>query len=76
MTQTICFKNKFGYCRYSEKRHPKICKYYRDFRRCKFTVGCKYKHENQNELFEEIKKKIEYLEHNMVESAKLHMLKD
>ena len=70
MTQPICYKNKFGYCKYSErcfqrqvtlvcddakcevfkceKRHPKICRYYRDFRRCKFTVGCKYKHENQS----------------------------
>ena len=91
MTQAICFKNKFGYCKYSdncrykhvtlvcedgqcdiqkcEKRHPKICKYFRDFRRCKFTVGCRYKHENQNELFEKLKKKIENLEQNMVENA-------
>ena len=81
MTQAICFKNKFGYCRYSdscrykhvtlvcdegqcdiqkcEKRHPKICKYYRDFRRCKFTVGCKYKHENNQEKINNLEKQMD-----------------
>ena len=82
MTQSICFKNKFGYCKYKEncffrhvtivcedakcnvfqceQRHPKICNYYRDFRRCKFTVGCKYKHE----IFEKFEKKLEELKQN------------
>ena len=25
-------------------RHPKICKFYREFGRCKFTDGCAFKH--------------------------------
>ena len=77
MTQAgVCFKYKFGFCKFNErckfrhvtlvcddekcdidtceKRHPKICKFYRDYKRCKFTVGCMYKHENQFELFENI----------------------
>ena len=84
MTQAICFKNKFGYCKFNEKcffrhvtivcedvncnvfkcekRHPKICNYYRDFRRCKFAVGCKYKHENQSEILEKMEKKLQDLE--------------
>ena len=49
-----------------EKRHPKICKYYRDFRRCKFTVGCKYKHENQYEIFEQFEKKLEELKSSRI----------
>ena len=47
-----------------EKRHPKICKFYRDYKRCKFTVGCMYKHENQFELFEKIEKKLEKIKCN------------
>ena len=47
-----------------EKRHPKICKFYRDYKRCKFTVGCMYKHENQMELFEKIEKKLEKIKCN------------
>ena len=83
MTQAICFKNKFGYCKFSdscrykhvtlvcedgqceiqncEKRHPKICRYYRDYRRCKFTVGCKYKHENPNDMFDKLQKELEII---------------
>ena len=86
MTQAICFKNKFGYCKFSdscrykhvtlvcedgqceikncEKRHPKICKYYRDYRRCKFTVGCKYKHENPNDKFDKLQKELEIIRKN------------
>ena len=47
-----------------EKRHPKICKYYRDYRRCKFTVGCKYKHENQNDKFDKLQKELEIIRKN------------
>ena len=86
MTQAVCFKNKFGYCRYSdscrfkhvtivcddgqceiqncEKRHPKICRYYRDYRRCKFTVGCKYKHENPNDMFNKLEKELDKIKKN------------
>ena len=87
MTQAeVCFKFKFGFCKYSErckyrhvtlvcddykcdvskceKRHPKLCRYYRDYKRCKFTVGCMYKHENQFEMFEKIEKKLKEVKCN------------
>ena len=87
MTQAeVCFKFKFGFCKYSErckyrhvtlvcddykcdvvnceKRHPKICRFYRDYNRCKFTVGCMYKHENKYEIFEKIEKKLENVKCN------------
>ena len=89
MIQQICYKNKFGYCKYSErcfkrhvtlvcddakcevfkceKRHPKICRYYRDFRRCKFTVGCKYKHENHYDIFERFEDKLDELKETCME---------
>ena len=35
-----------------EQRHPKICNFYREFQRCKFTTFCKYKHEKQNNVNE------------------------
>ena len=47
-----------------EKRHPKICRYYRDYKRCKFTVGCLYKHENQFEIFEKFEKKLKEVKCN------------
>ena len=90
MTQAICFKNKFGYCKYTdkckyrhvtlvcdddkceisncEKRHPKICKYFRDYRRCKFTVGCKFKHENSNAIFEKFEKELENIKKDNLDS--------
>ena len=77
MTQTgVCFRFKFGFCKFKEKcvyrhvtlvcddhkcdvsqcekRHPKICKFYRDYKRCKFTIGCMYKLENQYEIIDKI----------------------
>ena len=42
-----------------DKRHPKICKYFRDYRRCKFTVGCKYKHENNQEKINNLEKEMD-----------------
>ena len=53
-----------------EKRHPKICNFFREFQRCKFTTYCKYKHEKQNNVNEnsdkiiELEKKIENLQQN------------
>ena len=87
MTQTgVCFKFKFGFCKFKEKcvyrhvtlvcddhkcdvsqcekRHPKICRFYRDYKKCKFTVGCMYKHENQYEIFEKFEKKLEEIKCN------------
>ena len=49
-----------------EKRHPRICKYYREYRRCKFGIFCCYKHivesESQNMESQELKSKIAALE--------------
>ena len=39
-----------------EKRHPKICTFYRDFGRCKFTNFCKYNHEKQIDIKENSEK--------------------
>ena len=47
-----------------KKKHPKLCRYYRDYKRCKFTVGCLYKHENQYDIFEKIEKKLEEVKCN------------
>ena len=47
-----------------EKRHPKICKFYRDYKRCNFTISCMYKHENQYEIFEKIEMKLEQVKCN------------
>ena len=49
------------------KRHPYVCKFYREFRRCKFSDYCKYKHETncENETKRELKTlkgKVEQLE--------------
>ena len=27
-----------------EKRHPKLCKFFREYHRCKFTTFCRYSH--------------------------------
>ena len=59
-----------------EKRHPKICRFYRDYKRCKFTVGCMYKHENQFELFEKIEKKLEKLKCNHSDKDKKKILEN
>ena len=47
-------------------RHPRICSYYRDYKRCKFTVYCKFSHavtngETDTEEIEVIKKELESL---------------
>ena len=47
-----------------EKRHPKICRFYRDYKRCKFTVGCMYKHENTYDILEKFQKKFEEVKCN------------
>ena len=49
-----------------EKRHPRVCKYYREYRRCKFGEFCCYKHilESESQIMEcqELKSKIAALE--------------
>ena len=40
-------------------RHPRICKFYREFRKCKFSEWCSYVHiENENDL-DDLKKENE-----------------
>ena len=34
-----------------ENRHPVVCNYYRNFKRCKYS-NCSYKHESRNENVE------------------------
>ena len=48
-------------------RHPKICKFFRDYNRCKFGEWCSFKHVTENSITnatstEEIKKDIENLQ--------------
>ena len=87
MTQGLCLRNKFAFCKFSEKcrfrhinqkclekncsiyncekRHPKICKHFREYGYCKFTTYCKYQHEKQVHIAEnsdkiaELEKKID-----------------
>ena len=35
-------------------RHPKVCKFFRDFRRCKFSDWCLFKHTEDNNNFEDL----------------------
>ena len=61
-----------------EKRHPKICKYQRDYGRCKFTSYCRYNHNKQNDVSENsekilaIEKKIENLQNCNIAPSELH----
>ena len=32
-----------------QKRHPRTCNFYRDYRRCKFSDYCRYKHDQPND---------------------------
>ena len=41
-----------------KKRHPKICNWYQQYGRCKFTSFCKFKHVN-NINIDELMKRIE-----------------
>ena len=90
MSSNICRKNKFGFCKFSEKchfrhinekcevkqcsswqcekRHPKVCKHYRDLGYCKFTTFCKFDHKKQKHNAEngdrisKIEKKLEEID--------------
>ena len=79
--QNVCFFNKYGFCKYSDKcrkyhekelceksdceirecsfRHPRVCKYYRDWGFCKFGEWCMFSHKiNKNNAVknDEVKK--------------------
>ena len=49
-----------------EKRHPKLCKYFRDFKKCRFTT-CAFKHDNQNDVNEDTVEKVKRLEKRLYE---------
>ena len=36
-------------------RHPRVCKYFRDYNRCKFSEWCAFKHQNNNPGSDELK---------------------
>ena len=38
-----------------EKRHPRICSWFQQYRRCKFTSFCKFKHVNSENIDDLIK---------------------
>ena len=40
-----------------EKRHPRTCQYYKEYKRCKFTTYCLFKHDIESDT-SEIEKKI------------------
>ena len=46
------------------KRHPKICSYYQQYRRCKFGSYCAYRHisyEDTATIIDDVKRKIDDL---------------
>ena len=52
-----------------EKRHPKICDWYRQYGRCKFTTFCKYKHVNTDSI-DELSKSIQENTTKLIEIEK------
>ena len=88
MSNTMCIRQLFGYCRFGEvcrknhielcddstcdplncnKRHPKECKYVKNYKRCKFNP-CKFSHitkENYDEKIKEISQKLKTVEENL-----------
>ena len=58
-----------------EKRHPFVCKFYRDHGMCKFSDYCKYKHEKNMENgtkseINSLKEKVDQLEKNLKQKDK------
>ena len=53
-----------------DKRHPKLCRFQRDFGRCKFATYCSFDHRkpkdmrDMSDVIEELKKRVENLEKN------------
>ena len=53
-----------------ELRHPKVCRYLRDFGYCKFGEWCKFSHKNlQNNLQAELNTKAENINKSIVEKS-------
>ena len=58
-----------------EKRHPKTCKYKRDYGYCKFQEYCRFNHEKPEDIIEVVKK-MEIIENKLgLSSAKLSRAK-
>ena len=73
-----CFFYKFEHCKYAKevcdddncdtqqciKRHPRTCKFFKEFKRCKFNQYCSYSHANEDVKSEvaELKSKINAME--------------
>ena len=55
-----------------EKRHPKICNYFKEFERCKFTTFCRYSHRKPKEVLEN-DKRIQAIEDKLLEIEKKGM---
>ena len=49
-----------------EFRHPRPCKYFKMYKRCKFTTYCKYSHEDFDSEKKNAKEKIETLENSVI----------
>ena len=56
-----------------EKRHPKVCKHYRDNGYCKFTTFCKFEHKKQKHI-EENSDKIAKIEKKLEEIVNMKTL--
>ena len=57
-------KNKSCEVKACNLRHPKICRFFRDYRRCKFGEWCHFKHLNNtmnSTDLDEIKEKLDNL---------------
>ena len=63
----VCVENNCNVFQ-CDKRHPRTCNFWKEFGQCKFTIYCKYKHEEQKYNFENcekikvIEKKLEEIE--------------
>ena len=54
-----------------EKRHPRVCRFYNDYGRCKFGESCSYNHVDRNDLvleeFKLVKVKLNLVEVKITE---------
>ena len=53
-----------------DKRHPKICKYQRDYGRCKFTEYCSFNYDKQNDVSQNSEKIVDETIENLETSVK------
>ena len=55
-------------------RHPQVCKFYRDFGRCKYSDYCAYAHidkEDITEIARSLRNEIDDLENKVIENEKV-----